>query len=79
LILFSRFFFLFRTNNNDNLYIKNSKQNFPSKVNSSHELMQGNYYDRTRFDIDYSSSSSNHQSEPVQIDINVEDYKKVKI
>jgi hypothetical protein len=41
--------------------------------------MQGNYYDRTRFDIDYSSSSSNHQSEPVQIDINVEDYKKVKI
>jgi hypothetical protein len=39
--------------------------------------MQGNYYDRTRFDID--SSSINHQSEPVQIDINVEDYKKVTI
>lgn len=40
--------------------------------------MQGNYYDQTRFDRNYSSSSSNHQSEPVQIDINVEDYKKVR-
>lgn len=38
--------------------------------------MQGNYYDQTRFDRNY---SSNHQSEPVQIDINVEDYKKVRI
>ncbi|CAF3485326.1 unnamed protein product [Rotaria sordida] len=59
--------------NNDNLYIKNSTQQY-----QSHELMQGNYYDQTRFvDIDYtSSSSSNHQSEPILIDINVEDYKK---
>jgi hypothetical protein len=66
-------YFYFRTNNNDtnNTYIKTSK------LNSSHELMQGNYYDRTRFDID--SSSMNHQSESVQIDINVEDYKKVTI
>jgi hypothetical protein len=40
--------------------------------------MQGNYYDQTRYDMSY-SSSSNHLSEPVQIDINVEDYKKVKI
>ncbi len=80
--LFSYEIFSFRTINNDNSYIKTSKQNFSSKLNSSHELMQGNYYDRTRFDIDYSSpssSSSNHQSDPVQIDINVEDYKKVKI
>ncbi len=71
------FVFLFRTNN-DNLY---SKQNFPSKSISSHELMQGNYYDRTRFNLDY-SSLANHPSEPGQIDINVEDYKdckKVKI
>jgi hypothetical protein len=44
--------------------------------------MQGNYYDRTRFDNDYSSSLLNHQSEREQIDISVEDYKdykKVKI
>lgn len=64
-------FFSFRTNNNDNSHIKTSKSN------SSHELMQGNYYDRTRYEMNH-PSSSNHQSEPVQIDISVEDYKKVK-
>lgn len=37
--------------------------------------MQGNYYDQTRYDL---SSSSNHQTETTLIDINVEDYKKVK-
>jgi hypothetical protein len=49
----------------------NSKPNYPL---SSHELMQGNYYDRTRFNL----SLSNHQSEPGQIDISVEDYKDCK-
>jgi hypothetical protein len=67
--------FSLRTNN-DNSYVKT----FQSKTNNSHELMQGNYYDQTRFNIDYSSSSNHHhQSEPHLIDINVEDYKKVKI
>ncbi|CAF3505310.1 unnamed protein product [Rotaria sp. Silwood1] len=56
--------------NNDNSHMKNSTRQY-----QSHELMQGNYYDPTRFDIDY-SSSSNHQSEPILININVEDYKK---
>ncbi len=69
--------FFFRTNN-DNSYMKNSIQYYQAKLNNSHELMQGNYYDQTRYDMSY-SSSSNHLSEPVQIDINVEDYKKVKI
>lgn len=39
--------------------------------------MQGNYYDRTRYDIDY-SSSLNQQAESTPININVEEYKKVK-
>ena len=66
-MLFYFTFFIFRTNN-DNSYKKNSTR--------SHDLMQGNYYDQTRFDIDC-SSSINHQSKPGLIDINVEDYKKV--
>ncbi|CAF2735418.1 unnamed protein product [Rotaria sp. Silwood2] len=62
--------FLAKKINNDNSYMKNSTRQY-----QSHELMQGNYYDQTRFDNDY-SSSSNHQSEPILININVEDYKK---
>ncbi len=74
-LLIYSIFCVFRTNH-DNSYLKNSKPT------NSHELMQGNYYDRTRFDNDYSSSLLNHQSEREQIDISVEDYKdykKVKI
>jgi hypothetical protein len=78
IILFSYLvLFYFRTNNK-NSQTKNSLGQFQSKLNNSQELMQGNYYDQTRFDIDY-SSSSNLQSESVLIDINLEDYKKVKI
>ncbi|CAF3563913.1 unnamed protein product [Adineta steineri] len=55
---------LIKKTNNDN-----SIQYNQSKRNNSHELMQGNYYDQTRFNL-------NHLSEPVLIDINVEDYKK---
>ena len=60
--------------NSEKSYSKNSKSISP------HQLMQSNYYDQTRFDPDY--PSVNHQSEPGQININVDDYKdykKVKI
>lgn len=41
--------------------------------------MQGNYYDRTRFMSDHSSSSTNHhRSEHDPIDIDIEDYKDRK-
>ncbi|CAF1007234.1 unnamed protein product [Adineta steineri] len=52
-----------KTNNDTSIQYNQSKRN------NSHELMQGNYYDQTRFNL-------NHLSEPVLIDINVEDYKK---
>jgi hypothetical protein len=70
------FEYVFFRTNNDNSHTKNSTRHLQSKVNNSHELMQGNYYDKHRY-IDY--SSTNHQSRPVPIDINLEDYKKVKI
>ncbi|CAF1236964.1 unnamed protein product [Adineta ricciae] len=54
--------------NNDN-----SKQRYQSKSNSSHDLMQGNYYDPTRYDV---ISSSNHLSHPQSIHINIDEYKK---
>lgn len=62
-------FFFFRTNND------HSKQYYQSKSNSSHELMQGNYYDQTRYDV---ISLSNHRSDPQLIHINVDEYKKVR-
>jgi hypothetical protein len=67
----------FRTTN-DNSHTKNSTKHLPTKSNNSHELMQGNYYDQNRYHNDY-SSSTNYQSRPALIDINLEDYKKVKI
>ena len=60
--------FFFRTNND------HSNQCYQSKSNSSHDLMQGNYYDQTRYDVIY---SSNHLSHPQSIHINVDEYKKV--
>ena len=73
-----RMFVSSRTNN-ENPLSTNSQANVPSKSTSSHELMQGNYYDRTRFDTDFSLTSSNHHRiEPGQIDINIDDYKDCK-
>ncbi|CAM4897640.1 unnamed protein product [Rotaria socialis] len=61
--------------NNDNSYVKNTTRQCLSHQINSHELMQGNYYDQNRFNADC-NSSSNQQSEPILININVEDYKK---
>jgi hypothetical protein len=46
-------------------------------LDCAHDLMQGNYYDRTRFDLN-NLSTSTCGSERGLIDINVEDYKKVR-
>ncbi|CAF3849052.1 unnamed protein product [Rotaria magnacalcarata] len=61
--------------NNDNSYMKNTTRHCQSHQINSRELMQGNYYDQNRFNADC-NSSSNQQSEPILININVEDYKK---
>lgn len=58
------------TNHNENPVSKSTKSS------SSHELMQGNYYDRTRLISDHSTTS--HRSTTDQIDIDIEDYKDRK-
>ena len=50
-----------------------------SNLDSSHELMQSNYYDQARFDPPSSPSTSKVSSERGCIDINVEYYKKVSM